>query len=357
MPARLRQYSIHITDVNAFKQCRRAWNWSSSLRANLAPKERYQPYYLGTLVHFGLEMKYRFNTPANQAIYSYLEAATSFEVPYDQIIASVPPAELDTINLATGMLNHYALWQQYDQTWLADAEFDFIAPEQDFKRVLWKNTRRAIYHAGRYDGIVLHRATGKYYLWEIKTTRSLSERTKQLTFDAQTDTYLLAAQEVLDKPIEGIIYTLLRKKLPENPKVLANNMLSTNVRVDTTPEHFLDFANTHHAHLALDARKATIATNYSDVIQGLLNQPNKYFARILVQRSQRALEISSTELKQVAQAMIDRRTPIYASDGPHCLYCSFRVPCTMMRNGDDYQSYLAALYTRKDQGNEETNDQ
>jgi len=359
MPSRPKEYEIHISDINEYRRCRQAWHWSSPLRSNLVPVERYAPFFLGELVHHALEYHYRFRSNPLDAINLFLEASTGWEKSYRTVLTSLPPKLYEAYTLAITIADHYLIWQKYDQSWLADREFEFVAPEQDFSRVISSNTRKRIIHAGRFDGIVYHRAEGKYYLWELKTTRSLIEREKQLALDMQTDTYMLAAKDILARlgqsidgviyPIEGIIYTLMRKKEPTTPEVLKSGYLSTKANIDTTPEWYMETAKKHHSDLDTNARKQIIDRQYADIIQTLLGQPNKYFSRILVKRSQAQLDNTQQDLAAISKEMIDPKTPIYITDGPHCNYCLFRAPCIAKRNGKvlEANTMLRDLYQQR----------
>ena len=328
-------YKIHISDVGAYKKCRRLWAWSSPLRGNLEPFDKYAPFFIGSMVHHTLEYHYKFGTPTDLAIQGYLqEHCTDDEL--------VNPNIIGQINLAQGLVDHYLLWQSKDQSILADANFEFIAPEQDFKTILWRNSRKRIWLAGTFDGVVKQLSSGRYYLWEIKTTRSLIEREKQLALDEQADAYANAAQSVVGYPISGIIYTLIRKKVPEFPKIGNDSLLSQNKNQDTTPEFYLDCIKRNHPGITKEVIKAV----YGDFINYLCQEPNKYFRRLVVNRNPSELRQSKLELIAAAQEMIDDRTPIFRSSGPHCNYCLFRSPCIALNQGRDYQRILAEGYTQ-----------
>jgi len=328
-------YEIHISDVGAYKKCRRMWNWSSPLRGNLEPFDKYAPFFVGSMVHHALEYWYKFNTPPVASVFSYAAKNCSTTEIDD-------PNIREQINLAVDLVNHYLLWQAKDQSILADANFEFIAPEQSFKTILWRNSRKRIWLAGTFDGVVKQLSSGKYYLWEIKTTRSLIEREKQLALDEQTTAYANAAQTVVGYDISGIVYTLIKKKVPEFPKVNNDGQLSQSKSQDTTPEFYLDCIKRNHPNIT----KEQIKTIYGNFINYLCQEPSKYFRRLVVNRSAMELHRDKLELIAAAQEMVDNRTPIFRSGGPHCNYCLFRSPCIALNAGRDYQSILAEGYTK-----------
>lgn len=333
----MREYEIHISDVARFKQCRRAWSYASPLRRNLEPKEKYAPFFVGSLVHHALEMHYRKQQAPSFSVAEYAhEHCTLAEM-------SEPNIQ-NQLTLACGLVDHYLLWQRYDKTWLADSAFTFVAPEQPFRTLLYRTGEKKVWLAGTFDGVVKHDATGKLYLWEIKTTRSLVEREKQLALDEQTNAYAWAASRVLDQEISGVIYTLIRKKIPDEPKENKNGLLEQKASADTTAEWYLQQVKNYHKDIAKEAISKYIRDNYSDYLQTLLQQPNKFFKRVIVQRSQTELDIAIEELKDVAGDMTNPRIKPYATGGYHCNYCLFRQPCLAYNAGTQYLQILADNY-------------
>lgn len=335
MPRKPKIYSVHISDVQAFRKCRWAWDKSSPLRCNLTPMQKYAPFFVGSMVHHALEHWYKFAIPPREAIDSYIWINCSAQELND-------PKIHEQANLAIGLVDHYLLWQKHDRTWLADNNFEFLAPEMEFSTPLWSNTRRKLLLDGTFDGVVKHLSTGHYYLWEIKTTRSLIEREKQLALDSQTDAYASSAQQVLGVPIHGIIYTLIRKKVPEAPKPLNNGSLERKASADTTAEWYLDYAVKYHKDSP--NLKQFIDQIYSSYLDGLLQQPNKYFRRVIVQRSQPELTNARLELLATAMQMVDPRTPIYRTDGYHCNYCLFRDICIASKQGKNIEPMISQAF-------------
>jgi PD-(D/E)XK nuclease superfamily len=332
MPRRT-QHIIHISHVQAFRACRQAWHWSSPQGLNLMPVDKYAPFFTGSLVHHCLEYRHKFATPADEAIAVYCDRELTPAQKQD-------PKLLEQIELVKGLLAHYALWQKHDKTPLADRAFCFVDNERPFNTKLWSNSRHTVTLAGIYDGVVQSLDDGKYYLWEIKTTRSIAERSKQLALDAQTDAYVNAAQRELNLPISGIIYTLIRKKIPEAPKELKNGLLSQAANQDTTAEYFLNYVKHYHS----DRDHAWLGATYGQFLNDLLAQDNRYFARIVVNRSQAALADSWQQLEAVTREMIAPHTAIYRNETYACNYCLFREPCIAKRDGGNYQAILANNY-------------
>lgn len=324
---KVKQAYIHITDVQRFKRCRRLWGYASPLKSNLVPTERYAPYYFGTLVHYVLEQVAKG--------YSFPVALDSFFV---QNEGKVPASPLDTgysdYQLAKGIFRHYLMWQKtLFITLNRDEDYEHISPEHSFTYLLHGNAYRRIYLKGKFDGIVRHKGTGKYYLWEIKTTRSVTERLKQLDLEQQTDAYLIAAQHVLNslgiyEPVEGMIYTLIRKKVPPDPKVLKDGTLSQ-AKLDTTPYWYAMQVKQQHP----DYSTEQLSSIYGPALSQLQAEHTPYFERLTVTRSVQQLVQSQRDLIAVAQDMVSPRTMLYPNPDDRCNYCLFRDPCVLQQQG------------------------
>lgn len=327
------QHTIHISGVGSYKQCRQAWYWASPQGLNLTPKDRYMPFFLGSLVHHCLEMHYRFAMPSSTAIEAYLTQHCTSAERSDMNVLSM-------VTLATGMLEHYHMWQKHDTTWLSDDNFAFIDNERPFSTALWANTRHAVSLKGTYDGVVKSFHDNKYYLWELKTTRSIMEREKQLDLDAQTDAYLNAAQRELGLELAGVVYTLMRKKIPDAPKELKNGTLSCAKDQDTTAEWFIRAARALH-----NGDKELLKQLYGAFLNTLYNSDNRYFKRVVVTRTNTELKDSWQQLQSVSREMINTKTAIYRNESTHCNYCQFRLPCITKRQGKDYKAVLDRNYT------------
>lgn len=329
-------HEIHISDVVQYKRCRRSWRWASPLRDNLTGTTRYTPFLIGTAVHHGLELGYRLNLAPEAALDAFTGNWHEADL---RDLQTLQNGELYT--LVIGMLNHYRLWQDRALL-LPDREFEFLSPEHSFKFPLFKNTRRSLYLAGRFDGIVRHKPTNKIYIWEIKTTRSIAERKRSLWNEEQTTAYLWAASQLFGAPIAGVVYTLLRSKLPNPPDVLKTGMLSKRSS-EMTPEYYLAAIRKHHN----NPSDSFIREHYSDILQALINVDNPFFERLIVNRSTQALAMFQRELTQLAREMTDNRTYTYPTPGYHCGYCAFRAPCMQIAEGnvDGAVEILKTQYT------------
>lgn len=331
------KHSIHVSDIQAFLQCRRAWNFSSNLRQHLTTIEPYKPFYLGTVVHKFFECYY---DPMMRLVDGYNYRQTAINE-----LLSAPNHIREFIDFGDQLFDHYLTWQNEDRSLLADDQFSPLTTEQGFDVPIYTlrgTPSSTIRFAGRVDGVWRSKVDGRLYLHEIKTTSSIDNRIGQLQFEMQPTAYMLAMSEVFNEPIAGVIYTLLRKKLPVEPDVLKNGMLSQNKGIDTTPELYIEAVRKHHPGIT----NVEIKTQYGEILNQLLNQPNRFFRRVLVTRSTAQLDEMRNTLYQVARDMTNPRLTVYPNPGYFCNNCLYQAPCVAMSNGQPIEPILLQHYTR-----------
>jgi len=331
----MKQY-IHISDVSSFLSCRRAWDFSSNLRQHLTTIRPYEPFFFGTVMHAFLEEYYNpEQTAARQEISN---------IAYTKLHA-LPNALPEFIEFGSQLFEHYLQWAKNSEGNLGDCSFESLAVEKAFDVPILTPQgfpSSKFRFAGRVDGVWRSRFDGKLYLHEIKTATSIDGRIGQLAFEYQPTAYMLAMSEVYQEPIAGVVYTLIRKKLPADPDVLQNGTLSKHRGIDTTPDHYLATIKKHHVGIT----GIEIKTTYGDILSTLLNQPNRFFRRILIKRSDAQLTEMRHILYDVAKDMTNKHLPIYHNPGYFCGNCQFNQPCQAMSNGQPIDPILTQFYTR-----------
>jgi len=330
----LKTFELHISDVLAFKSCRRRWDYSSLLRRNLTPIGIYTPFFTGRVIHGALDGLYRYGENPITVVPALVRAETDkLQQQYPTIYAANRITIVEQTELCIEILNHYMQWRGSYRGKFQDNDLDFLNVEQAFDVPMRTNRgflARSLRLAGRFDGIVRHKKDDQLYLWEVKTTRSISQRLKQLDLEEQADAYCIAAQELLGQPIAGVIYTLIRKAVPQSPLVLKSGYLSQNKQIDTTFAHYLAAIRAHHGHVATND---FIQETYGDFLQHLLDNGNPFFERVMIRRSQQQLKSARDELYAVALEMTRPSIPIYKHGQLGCNWCIFREPCIAQQQG------------------------
>lgn len=259
------------------------------------------------------------------------------------------------VDFAERLFDHYLTWQHNDKQEFNDLNLNFLSVEEPFNipiRNRAGNASNKFSFAGKVDGVLRSWSDNKLYLHEIKTCKSIDQRIQQLQFEHQPTAYMLAMSEVYGEPIAGVIYTLIRKKLPAEPDVLNNGMLSKNKGIDTTADHYLKCVKDHHCERfdpdfsLFYYSDAKIKAEYGDILTELLNKPNPFFRRVLIKRSQAQLNEMRNMLYDVAREMTNPNTKPIPNPGFQCGNCVFQQPCIALSNGDNVQPILNAHYTR-----------
>lgn len=323
---------IHISDVAAYKACRRAWNWSSRLRGNLEPIRPYHAFFFGRAIHYTLERYYAGETNWEEIIVRFVDDETKLIKQSGAIWEQEQGMINEQTEMAFGMIKHYLAWEARQSGPFTLRNLEFITLEQEFACPIWNPFTGEImpdaFFAGKWDGLVRRRDNGDIYIWELKTSRSIPQRAALLPNDDQATEYLNAAKYIFGDAVKGLLYTIMAKRVPPFPKVLDSGRLSSDVRSQT----FDSFYAAIQEHYGERATKEFIATHYGPELLKLHGTPNTFFERHVVTRNEHALDLGMANLYSVASEMIDPNTPTYPSPGFHCAYCLFNAPCVALQN-------------------------
>lgn len=332
---------IHTSERRDFKRCRQLWDFRSPNRLSLEPNREDRNLRFGTAVHRGLQTYY---DPATwradrTAVESLCLLAFADAYPYDGAEGDPEQEQAwqDDLELGAGMLKHYFQWAPKKDT------FTPLAVEQKFEVELsysfWVGGGlgwQPVYYAGKLDALVQD-SHGDYWIVDHKTAGKFDSE-DFLVMDEQVTSYCWAMQHVLNIPIAGFIFNELRKDAPHPPDTLKNGMLSKNKQQNTTYELYLDKIKEVGQSPAL----------YSDILEHLSNQGNKFFRRTYVRRSPRELELAGERIVVEAKDMLSNPS-IYPNPDRHCTWCSFRSPCLARMDGSDDGYILDGNFHKKDE--------
>jgi len=267
------------------------------------------------------------------------------------------PQELEMIreqtDLIRGMLEHYYTWiRKQKNKPFSDDNLRFVSLETEFNVPLRTPSGRAspkVALEGRFDGVVQRIAEGDWWLWETKTAKTIEGLTNTLDNDSQCGAYLLAAQELTGHRFSGVLYNILRKKVPADPRVLQDGNLSQAKNQDTTVEHYVKFAHEHYTPEIpdYDDRVKFIAENYGPFLREFSDyrQQWPFFQRVAIRRTQQELDSLQRDLHLISLDMTNPRVHIYPNaTWSACLNCHMKGPCLAMNAGADYELILQQEY-------------
>jgi hypothetical protein len=341
------------------------WDWQSRLRRGLQKEELAAPLFLGQGVHVALDHFY--SMPEQERSLPLLTGAYILWIQkrverMKEYGGPLWESEQDMVSdmraLGLGMLEHYWLWSRK-----ADEEWDFLSTEELFnvplpifgesvvkrgsrmlKQLLGKDELR---FAGRFDGVVRNRTTGKLYLLEFKTTKSLYNMRWTMR-GIQGTAYIYAAREVYGSEIAGVMYRALVKKVPADPVPLKRGGYSKAKDQKTT---FLWLKNYFEIEAAVRNVDVKVVFRENESLLRLFAGENKeadFFDQTLVHRTQAEIDSVMRALSILGQEMIDPNVPIFPVPGFHCNWCDYGDPCTLKNKGGDVEALLEAQYAPRD---------
>lgn len=336
---------IHISDIRAYRACRRKWDWSSPLRNNLEPNIAYPPFFIGRALHHCLEKFYAEGISVWDSLDEFLNEEQKVA---GHMWRSEQEKWDDAVMLLQEMMAHYALWIQVDTSDFRDENLEFIKLEVPFEVPMpipgTDQVDERMTLQGRFDGIVRHKPTDTYWIWETKTTRSLSELIRSLDNDEQSGVYFYAAQRLYGIKTVGVLYNMLRKKAPNHPKILQSGYLSKRASADLTSFSFVaDVKKTHG-----DVSWEFIKEYYGDYISELSISNNGFFTRYPIRRSSVEINNLLTGVYQTAVEMINPDTFIYPAPSlTQCNWCFFKAPCLAKNKGINVDVILDMEYQNR----------
>ncbi len=341
------ELELHVSDAVIFRACRRRWKLGSLTQMNLEPIRPITALWTGSAVHYGLETYYKTNRDANAAC----EAVGKLVFGQIQQIRASAPGLSDeddqdlrkNAQLAEGMIDHYTQWApKWDSldNPVIEAEHHPIIAEVltvehkfDIPMIVDGETIEGIRVKGKMDGVIRDQY-GELWILENKTAAQDRSR-HHLLLDEQPGIYMIAAQYEFNEPIVGVLYNIMRKKLPAIPERLASGGVTVRKNIDTTYEVYLDALRAAD----VDPRDS----KYAPLLQSLIERGNTFFKRVPVRRSQANLLNLMKRFHYIAQDM--QNGTIYASPEPmRCSMCSFEPVCLAMEDNADWRYILQANY-------------
>jgi hypothetical protein len=338
---------VRTSDRTSFKRCRRRWNWQSHLRQNLAPREHVSPLWTGTGFHFALEDFHGWGVfPHPRDAFKAYVKATHAQAKNSSTI--LPWDWPEQTKLAIGMLEYYVDY------WLTNRPKynTFIyrgRPQVEVHSLVPIPVQTPFYgydevwYASTFDRVA--EIDGELWILEYKTAKRI--QTLHYQTDPQVGAYVWIGNHLYGRPIAGVIYQQHRKNVPDEPRLLGNGTISTDIRQATSHSHY------RHALKKLygDPRNAP-AVNLDILNQLALEEDDskdRYVRRDRISRNQRQCETEGVKIMMEIEDLLNPDLPLYPNPTRDCAHmCPFSSPCISMDDGSDWESELAALMEPKD---------
>jgi hypothetical protein len=308
---------------------------------NLEPKRPQKALFLGKGFHKAVEAYYQNNRSQDDAEEKFAEW-TNKEMGrisdesnglWDEEIEELE----DQIDLGMAMINQYVRYAEEND----DKYFNKIIDREIGFEIDIPNTDHTF--VGEIDGLVKDKHD-RYWLQEDKTAKSMSRRMNNLELDEQPVSYAWALAQERDIDIEGILFTVVRKKAPTTIKENKTGGLSKRKVVNTYENYrtkLLDYYG---------SEDEVPWDEYEDVLTYYKQQDNPFVKRERVRKNEAELDDIRRRITQMAKQVEhpkekDRNFP---SPGNHCEdICAFKAPCIAMNRDDDWEFILEQQYQER----------
>jgi len=352
------KHIIRTSDRIAWKRCRRAHHFGSTMHRNLVPLRGSKPLEFGTDMHEAWGVLYNpltwplvKNSKTRGVILesvrqTFIKANYEHKKLYregDGYSVDVEEDFKERQELGLGMLDAYFDWQIGVDTFTpthveVDFEVPILTPQGNEFRCFEHDW--PVVYQGRLDGIVQD-SFGWYWILEHKTTSQMGP-TEHLVLDEQTGSYAWALMQMLGLRVQGVIYNEAVKKLAHPPVELLRpregRNFSVNKQQDTTYEMAVHALSVAGEDLRL----------YDDFLSYLKLQGNKFFRRTQVHRNTYELQDQGVRIYHEAREMLNPETVPYPNPSRfNCMMCAFRSPCIAMNDGSDYEFLLQEDYRER----------
>lgn len=332
---------IRTSDRIAFKQCRRKWGWSSHLKGNLEPKQRANPLWLGSGIHYALEDYHGRNLygSASNALQAYAQAYQKFE-PH-----AMPDDWMMLLEQGIGMMDYYPLWLEGRNplpTFVDEGVPQLeVSIKVDLPKQLLKNWETIPYDKVVYSltlDRVIEDENGLLWIVEYKTAKAI--QTMHYMTDPQVGAYIWAAEHVYKKPVGGVIYMQFRKDLPKGPRQLKNGHISVAQNQRTT--HRLYRQALVDVYGTIMKAPMENITYLNELAAGEDENQDAFIRRDVIHRNTNSSVSEARKILLEVGDMLDPNLSMYPNPTRDCSFmCPFLSACVGMDDGSDYEGELA----------------
>ena len=366
-----------------FKRCPQRWWWS--WRDGLEAKKRSMPLWFGTGIHLAFEHWYVPGTERGRDLREtwseYCDGVKELmkvEVRRGALPGDYEQTVMDAEGVGLEMLDNYLV--EYGQ----DEEWEILSPEQTFAvripREVGVDMTPVAKFLGTFDITARHLGSGKVWLWDHKTAKSI--KTNHLPLDDQAGGYWAVADTTLrrqgvigkNERISGILYNFLMKAPPDdrptNEQGQATNKPKKHHFVEALMAHgageferigaaqeWVDVTGPEREKALKKMSLAQLVEEADDldlVVLGDVSaqQPSPRFHREEVFRTSKERKRQIQRIADEVQSMNAMRNgdlPLFKNPTRDCTWdCDFYDLCLADENGGDIEMLKQAAFTVRD---------
>jgi len=308
---------ISYSQMKTWKRCRQKWHYRYV--EGLRPIERIPKIDLGEYGHALLQAYYK-GEDLEQASQEYWQHKTK-----DMFFEQVEEFK-ETREMAEKLVQRYI--DRYEQ----EDNFAIYGVEEkvDANIPTPKGTRSHKRFNAVLD-LIVEDDMGRIWLVDHKFTgRDLESYEEMLVLDEQANGYLWALCSLLGGPVNGIMFNLIRTKLPTKPRLLKNGTLSKDKSIDTDVQTYLETIKEHNLN----------PDDYQDILEVVKERERPFFKRHRVERTPEEIKEIGKELYLSAQDIRQARGHIFRNATHDCSWdCEFKELCIMEKKRLDTETY------------------
>lgn len=314
------------SQISCFKRCPKKYKYN--YLDMLSPKRTAKPLIFGDYTHNLLEAFYS-KESLEEKSQKYFEEKTA------KLFIEEIPMYSEMKNMVESIMANYSKKYQGDLE-----RYNILSVEQQYRIPIIGTDDHL---NGKMDLVMEDtQEMDNLYLMEHKTTAySVQQRLGNIDLDEQCDYYLWAmknylANEGVAVSIAGVVYNVIRKKIPVIPHILKKGGLTHDKSTDTTADIYLQ--------AILDNNLNPL--DYTDMINMLKLKGDTFFGREIVRRTPNALENIGNDLTAAVKAM-NNTTEFYRCASQDCVRdCQFRELCIAEKNGQNVKGILENFEVR-----------
>jgi hypothetical protein len=338
---------LRTSERATFRRCLQKWEWSY-LRG-LEPVRFRGALSFGSMVHAALAAWYvpgrkRGQHPAEVFLELYDAQPEDFEQ-WDEDGEKIDARELGWSMLST-YVDHYG----------TDDDWEMVQPEMTFQIDVYdRQDNYLCTYVGTFDGVAINRKTGRKFLPEHKTAKSVKLVQVNSGYGEQGLSYWWAANMWLrhtgvlkeKELIESVFFNFLRKAMPDERPVNADghrlNKPNKDALLEACASHDLYLPGKPKVEDLWNAlvQNGIDPTQYGEVSK---TQPQPFFVRQELIFGHNMLERFNTRLRGEAWHMAQIRAgkaPVYKNPTQDCSWdCPFYAACEVHEMGGDYEGII-----------------
>ena len=307
---------LSVSKIKHWKACRQAYYYKHV--ENLRPIRQPRPFYLGSVVHEGIEAYFTGMNPQD-VVDKYIKEFNELDGLDQEYYGFNFP------DLITSMImGHAKHWEEEDEDLVVhqvEVEFGYDEPLELVP---------GLYLRGRIDAI----AENSRGMWVIenKTAKSIPDDDFRF-FDIQTSIYIPVARK-LGYQVTGTIYNYLKKKVPVEPEVLKRGGLSVKKSMDTTFEIYMNAIKRHNLN----------PNDYKEMLDYIETKGNNFFKRSYVNKPEILMQSLAQDALAVSQDIKANADKPFRNFSRLCSSCEFNPLCQAELMGYDVDFLLKHHY-------------